>query len=311
MSVSVAMASYNGEKYILEQMKSILDQTHLADEVVIRDDNSSDKTVELCNSFIEENGLRSRWSIVQNTCNLGFVENFLIAAEACTGDIIFFSDQDDIWEKQKIERMLEVFDKNPKAQLVSCNTTLIDSEGKPLNTFMTKFQNFGGGIKKYEFSEEIRLLKSSGLTLAFRRSILPEIAYFIRKYHLTYDVPFGLVCTVREGYYKINQILVFHRVHNTNTSNPQYGMKQRTLERHVDGQKFRVKHLEAFYSEYAYCLEPRTQKCLKKQICTMHKNIQNVMDRSLIKLIISFIKPSNMDNKLISFANILYTIRGR
>lgn len=120
MKISVVMTTYNGEKYIVDQMKSILCQSETADEVLVFDDVSSDKTVFLIKDFIKKNDL-SHWKLYINKENLGWKRNFMQGISKATGDMIFLSDQDDLWHERKIEMMKDVFLKEPLANLVVCN----------------------------------------------------------------------------------------------------------------------------------------------------------------------------------------------
>ena len=129
MTTSVVLATYNGERYIIEQLKSILDQTQKVDEVIICDDRSNDRTVSLVNRFIKENNLEESWSIYINEVNKGYINNFLDALLFVTKDIVFYSDQDDIWDKRKVEYMTQVF-RDDKAEAVYCLDDTIDSDGK-------------------------------------------------------------------------------------------------------------------------------------------------------------------------------------
>ncbi len=102
MKTSVLIATYNGEQFIEEQLASICDQSLQPDEVLIRDDCSTDSTCERIRSFIALHGL-SAWRLEVNECNLGFRKNFRMLAEQATGDVMFFCDQDDVWAPCKIE----------------------------------------------------------------------------------------------------------------------------------------------------------------------------------------------------------------
>ena len=113
MKTSVAIATYNGEKYIIEQLESILYQTQAVDEVIICDDCSQDRTVHIIRDFIVQHELNCTWKLFVNDQNLGYCENFKKAIYLCTGDIVFFCDQDDIWVKNRVEVMAAAIHDKP------------------------------------------------------------------------------------------------------------------------------------------------------------------------------------------------------
>lgn len=172
MKISVAIATYNGEKYIEEQLQSILQQTRAVDEVILTDDRSTDRTVTIVEEFIKRNELSGRWIISVNPTNLGFGENFRKAINLTTGDYIFPCDQDDIWVPDRIEKMTAVMEKNPDIAL--------------LNTKYTPFHD-GENIKKANSSEleavperialnkYTRFLRSLGCLMCVRKSFYDEV----------------------------------------------------------------------------------------------------------------------------------------
>lgn len=124
--VSVAMTTYNGEKYLKEQIDSILNQSYKNIELVICDDCSKDGTWSILQEYAT---IDNRIKIVQNSSNLGFVRNFEQAISLCTGDFIALSDQDDIWEKWKIEESVKTIGNH---DLLCSNSLLVDSNNNSL-----------------------------------------------------------------------------------------------------------------------------------------------------------------------------------
>lgn len=103
VKISIAMASYNGAKYLQEQLDSFLYQTRQPDELVVCDDGSSDATLEILKVFRQQAPFAVH--VYRNETNLGYIRNFEKALSLCAGDIIFLSDQDDVWFCDKIEKM--------------------------------------------------------------------------------------------------------------------------------------------------------------------------------------------------------------
>ena len=97
MNLSIALATYNGAVYLKEQLESIAAQTRTPDELVISDDQSTDDTLRVIEEFAATAGFPVRLSV--NEANLGIAKNFEKAISLCRGDLIFLSDQDDVWHK--------------------------------------------------------------------------------------------------------------------------------------------------------------------------------------------------------------------
>lgn len=123
MKISVAIASYNGQRYIQKQIQSILNQSVLPNEIIVSDDNSNDKTIELLKLIKEKSKINI--IIIQNSLNKGYSKNFEIAIKRCSGDLILLSDQDDFWFPDKIKKIRSQF-KSSKLFLYLNNTLISD-----------------------------------------------------------------------------------------------------------------------------------------------------------------------------------------
>ena len=108
--ISVALCTYNGAQFIREQLNSILCQTTNVDEIVICDDGSSDDTLSIINSYCSKTDIIR---VYQNQDKLGVSKNFQKAIDLCHGDLIFLSDQDDIWQANKVQTFVDYFNKTP------------------------------------------------------------------------------------------------------------------------------------------------------------------------------------------------------
>lgn len=134
MKVSVALASCNGERYIGDQLQSILAQTRPPDQWVIRDDCSDDRTVEIIREFSRH--AKGPFSLEVNSERLGYARNFSKALQACDGDVVFLSDQDDIWQPEKIEQVLQVLTQRTNIQVLLHDAEMADESGQ--GTGLTK-----------------------------------------------------------------------------------------------------------------------------------------------------------------------------
>ncbi len=126
MKVSIAMATYNGGKYLREQLDSFLAQTRLPDELVITDDCSTDDTLAIIETFAATAPFEVRWE--RNEENLGYTGNFNKALMKAAGDLVFLSDQDDVWFPEKLERMERYALEDPEALVVMNDAALTDGD---------------------------------------------------------------------------------------------------------------------------------------------------------------------------------------
>lgn len=214
--VSVAVCTYCGEKYIASQLRSIIAQSHRVDEIIVCDDCSTDRTVPIAESVLCESGIPFR--IIVNSTNLGVTGNFEACIQACTGDIIFTADQDDVWASEKVSRLLQCF-KDPKLVAAYSDASIIDANGNELHSSLYKRDGFYPDPFTQERFEDavVRLSQTVyGCTMAFRRSFVQEILPF---YHSTANhdawimccAPlFGTVCFLTEP-------LISYRIHGNNT----------------------------------------------------------------------------------------------
>ena len=137
------MTVYNGERYLIEQIDSFFNQSYLPDEIIISDDCSYDNTMNLLEKYKENKSIDIK--IYKNEKNLGFTKNFENAISKSTGDILFLSDQDDVWYKHKIETIVDRFKNNPNINLIIHNADLVDANLKKKN--LTAISQVQSGFK--------------------------------------------------------------------------------------------------------------------------------------------------------------------
>jgi glycosyltransferase involved in cell wall biosynthesis len=125
MKISIAMATYNGAKYLRQQLESFAAQSLLPDELVVCDDNSTDETVAILQEFALSAHFTVRITI--NPANIGLIRNFEQALSLCTGNLIFLSDQDDVWYPEKLEVMTTELKKSDDCFL-AVNDVVLTSE---------------------------------------------------------------------------------------------------------------------------------------------------------------------------------------
>lgn len=206
LKASIALATYNGSEYIEEQLNSFLSQTILPDELVVSDDNSTDDTLEIVYECSRKAPFSVR--IYRNKERLGYVRNFNNAIEKCNGEIIFLSDQDDIWIPNKIEKVLNEFESHKDMLLIMNDAEIILQNGEKTGlTLLNQVRALGYSQEKFD----------SGCCMALRKELIPLILPipFLEYKH---DTWINKITTIFEVKKVINEILQYYRRHNQNNS---------------------------------------------------------------------------------------------
>lgn len=160
LRVSVALCTYNGERFIREQIQSILDQSRRVDEIVLGDDDSADGTVRIVEAMLEGSGIDLL--IRHHRPGLGVRANFSDAIAATSGDVIVLCDQDDIWVPTKVERLLDALE---GVELVHSDAELIDSKGESLGALLLD------ELRASQWERE-NLQKGDALAVLLRRNLV-------------------------------------------------------------------------------------------------------------------------------------------
>ena len=229
LKISIAMATYNGGKYLQKQLDSFLTQTRLPDELVVTDDCSSDNTIQIIQAFAETAPFEVKWK--QNENNLGYTANFNEALIRTTGDLVFLCDQDDVWFSEKIERMERYALDNPSALVVMNDAALTDGE---LNdTGLTK-QGQIASLGKTNSSFVM------GCCVVVRRELL-DICLPIPASFNGHDNWIVKMAEGVEGKLVVSDILQWYRLHDDNTANSLVNQTKRVTR----GMNFRQKLMNA------------------------------------------------------------------
>jgi glycosyltransferase involved in cell wall biosynthesis len=148
MKISIALATFNGARYLAAQLESFSAQRRLPDELIVSDDCSSDETIEILQEY--QKSAPFEVHIHQNSKNLGFIENFGKALSMCSGDIIFLSDQDDVWMAHKISRVCQLFEEGEDIQVITNNHIITDEELNPSGfTTLGNVRKMGRGDQSF------------------------------------------------------------------------------------------------------------------------------------------------------------------
>ena len=169
MTTSVALCTYNGEKYLAEQLDSILSQSIVVDEIVVCDDGSTDGTIRILDEF--ENKFPLVFKIFKNEKNLGYTKNFEKAISLCSGDLIFLCDQDDVWKNDKIERIKKIAEYRPDKNVFAHRIEILTPNNEVQNI---SFWDIEGFNKNWDNAELLKYL-------LFQRNVFPGMSLAITK----------------------------------------------------------------------------------------------------------------------------------
>lgn len=217
-SISVCMATYNGEKYIEKQLDSILKNLTNEDELIISDDGSTDNTIDILNKYAK----KYKQIVLLEGPRKGVIKNFEYALKYAKKDIIFLSDQDDEWEQDKVEKVIREFNKE-KTLVVVHDACVIDAEGHKILGSLFEIRKSQPGLIK-------NLVKNSyvGCCMAVRRELLQVALPFPENIEM-HDWWLGLFSDCRKASVFIGDKLVRYRRHGNNVS----GMKHYPLIRMI------------------------------------------------------------------------------
>jgi len=208
------MCTYNGARFLQEQLESIAAQARLPDELIICDDRSTDETVEIINGFARHAGFRVRAVINENT--LGVTKNFEKAIELCQSEIIALADQDDVWHSHKLECIANIFMRWPETVAVFSDADIIDAKSERLPGRLWETFFFGRKEQK-QFGNGRALdvlLKHpvvTGATMAFRERLRGLVLPLPT--HHTHDYWISILLAACGDFRPIPQSLIRYRQH--------------------------------------------------------------------------------------------------
>ena len=215
MKISIAMASYNGEKYIGKQLDSILNQTVQVDEIVVSDDCSTDNTLVILKKYQETN---PNIKIITSETNRGYIKNFYDAVKNTSGDYILLCDQDDVWENDKIQTLIDIMQETG-AIAVCSNFELIDQDDNILlnSGYRIKpfIRNCNETLKKITFDRLIWGNIAQGCTYCITKNV-KDIYIKLNSNALIHDYQLMFISAMIGDVYFCNKKLIKYRLHGDN-----------------------------------------------------------------------------------------------
>jgi glycosyltransferase involved in cell wall biosynthesis len=234
--VSIAMATFNGEKYLAQQLNSLLAQDYPNFEIVVSDDGSTDSTWQMLAQYAAQD---QRIRLLPCNKNLGVIQNFSRCFANCRGDLISPCDQDDIWYPNKTSRLIEAMG---DALLVYCNSRFIDSEGQPAGRTLadTLCMIHGDDPRPFLFSDSVY-----GHAMVFRKHILDGAG------GITAGVPhdwwLAFVAANLGHITYLNEVLVDYRRHQASVTQATVNNRSKQQrQKHLNEDALRLKAMSEF-----------------------------------------------------------------
>lgn len=242
MSVSVCIATYNGEKYIKEQISSILSQLGEGDEIVISDDSSTDKTTNIIESFEDK-----RIILLKHQTFHSHVYNFENALKHAKGDAVFLSDQDDVWLPHKVEHMLTLLKEH---DLVLSDAKMVNDQKEPIHDSFFTFHHSKKGFFKNLYQNSYL-----GCCMAFNRKLLDIALPFPRHINM-HDWWIGMNAELYASIIFTPEPLVLYRRHE-DALTPIDRQSSNTLWKKIGFRLAMIRGLGLHYIQHLFSKEKR------------------------------------------------------
>ena len=215
-TLSIALCTYNGSKFLREQLQSLANQTLLPFEVIVTDDCSTDNTISIIREFDKVLNIKT----FANDFPLKVTKNFEKAVSLCSGDIILMCDQDDIWHPDKLAKISQYFQDNPNRLAVFSDADLVDEKGESLNKnfwSVVRFHEFQ--IQQFKEGNVVELLlagnRTAGCMMAFRKELIEKIVPFPTHIPLMiHDNWITIVSAMMDSFGLIDEKLISYRQHS-------------------------------------------------------------------------------------------------
>jgi glycosyltransferase involved in cell wall biosynthesis len=282
------MCVYNGEKYLVDQLESILHQTLPPDEVSIYDDCSTDSTVLIICDFIKNHKLLN-WHININPYNKGWRINFYDALSNCNGDYIFFCDQDDIWYPNKISTMVNIMKNNPKILVLNGIQVMVNPKNETIEDFglVNTQSHFDYSINKSDLYDNlVGWHHRIGATMLLKKIIKDQLLFFERNNLFAHDRWALSVSALMDGCYWVDFPVIRYRIHDTNAT-----ISLNTKEKRRKKEE-RIQSTEGKYNYFIYLYNGMKQINPSLLVKQEYDNLIRII--KLFKIRLSIIKYSKI-----------------
>ena len=264
--IDILMATYNGEKYLVEQLDSIINQTYHNWNLLIRDDNSTDKTLEIIQNYHKKD---KRIKILKdNKGNIGIVRNFEELLKSSESEFIMFSDQDDIWVENKLDMYLKMIEKiKNKGFMIHSDAILFDKNKSNIlkDTFISK-KAINRGLENVFFNYFVQ-----GATILISKEIKNFILPFPKEVYL-HDRYIHLISELFFERIFVNKALIYYRQHGDNQIGAKNTIRELLSKRYFDERDRQL--IKVIYNKYGSLLTEDKKKLIEEyfKITDIEKN---------------------------------------
>ena len=286
MTVSIAMCTYNGARYLQEQLDSIAAQTRLPDEMVVCDDGSQDKTISILQNFAAHTPFPVR--IIVNPINLGSTQNFAQAITQCSGQIIALSDQDDVWCASKLQTLCTAFEEHPEVGLIFTDAEIVDEHLASLKTRLWPYAKFTPEKQQQlrqgqAFDLFLAYNHVTGATMAFRAMLKEVVLPIPHNIGLIHDGWIALMGAALVRVMALEMPLILYRQHTSQQMGTRPGQRPKILpqahyQAHLHQLKVIAARLNAYKIEHGEAQTFAQQARIKRQM--QHLQQRAAMPRS-------------------------------
>ena len=281
-TVTVLLSTYNGEMYLKEQLDSLRNQSRVIDEVIIKDDFSSDDTCKIIVNYLKENRL-TNWRFLKNDRNLGWKENFVSLVMYVKTDYFMFCDQDDIWHLNKVERMMEAVEANQKIEVLASEFHAFYEDRSDYH-FKCKYYE-KGKIIRYNGRNNFLLNEYPGCACCIS-NVFVDLYKKLWCKEIPHDAFAICIAIMRNSFYTIGEELIDYRRHNGTATNHRLSDRrsrilqtqehQRLLEICMDAQEYDLQadDLKIRLKSIQQWIQNRRSWLLSKSVRSMIANLR-------------------------------------
>lgn len=281
MTIGIAVALYNGMRFLEEQLDTLRLQSRPADKVVLCDDGSTDGTPDFVRSYIEQHSLQESWLIIQNPTNLGYIRNFYKAMDLCGTDLIFLSDQDDIWQPDKLKKMTNIMESRPEINLLSCRYGIIDANGQIQQSFVEGAAREDEQTLPIHTKDIMQAYRWPGMILCVRGDFFRALLPRIDGCNVAHDFMFCMCAADTESFFEYGYLGAYHRRHDNNTAREEHRIRKLLNRERKLTEIAATKCLWQNFLSADLSLQDSTRQLLTRRLASLQAREQGLANRSL------------------------------